>query len=173
MRNNPKVLTIHFRGKRGRKIRDSYLAMTTESTLPDGSTITKPILKELTSQSTSYTFAESRGLIFSTQFAQPAITLLEKATFEDMQAKGLVQEGASFAGHSLGEYGALSAFAEFMPFELLINVVFYRGLAMQVAMERDEHGLTDFSMVAVNPSRVGKCTCQTFHARQKLKLTIC
>ena len=158
VRNNPKVLTIHFRGKRGRKIRDNYLAMTIESTLPDGSKITEPILKELTCQSTSYTFAESRGLISSTQFAQPAITLLEKATFEDMRAKGLFQEGAAFAGHSLGEYGALSAIAEFMPFEKLMSVVFYRGLTMQVALKRDEHGQTDFSMVAVNPSRVGKCT---------------
>lgn len=131
--------------------------MTIETISPDGQTITEPILKGLTRESKSYTFSESRGLVFSTQFAQPSILLLEKATFEDMRSKGLVQAGATFAGHSLGEYGALSALTDFMPLKTLMDVVFYRGLTMQVAMERDQHGRTDFSMVAVNPQRVGKC----------------
>lgn len=130
--------------------------MKVESVSPNGHTVTKPVLHDLNPHTKSYTFKEPRGLIFSTQFAQPAITILEKATFEDMRAKGLIQEGATFAGHSLGEYGALSALAEFMPFRLLMDVVFYRGLAMQMAMDRDERGETDYSMVAVNPSRVGK-----------------
>lgn len=124
---------------------------------PDGHTTTEPLLKGLDPQSTSYTFADAKGLVYSTQFAQPAITTLEKASFEDMRSKGLVQEDGAFAGHSLGEYGALSALADFIPFKTLIGVCFYRGLAMQAAMERDAQGRTEYSMVAVSPVRVGKC----------------
>ena len=160
VRRNPKTLTVYFGGDRGRKIRENYLKMTAESTLPDGRTVIEPILKDLNRKSTSYTFTDTQGLIFSTQFAQPAITLLEKASFEDMRSKGLVQESAAFAGHSLGEYGALSALADFIPFKTLMKVCFYRGLTMQAAMERDAQGHTEYSMIAVNPVRVGKCRSQ-------------
>jgi fatty acid synthase subunit beta len=43
-----------------------------------------------------------------------------------------------------------------MPIESLVSVVFYRGLTMQVAVERDEQGRTNYSMCAVNPSRISK-----------------
>lgn len=158
VRCNPKTLTVHFGGKRGRKIRENYLVMETELTLPNGTIVKTPILSGLTHESKSYTFSESRGLLFSTQFAQPAILLLQKATFEDMRARGLIQQNAIYGGHSLGEYGSLASFSGFMSTKTLMDVVFYRGLTMQVAMERDEHGETNFSMVAVNPKRVGKCT---------------
>lgn len=150
---------MRFRGKEGRRIRENYLAMSVATTSADGTISEKPILEGLTRKSSSYTFSESRGLLYSTQFAQPAITLLEKAAFEDMRAKGLVQEGAAFAGHSLGEYGALAALAEFMPFKKLAGVTFYRGLTMQMGMKRDAAGRSDYSMMAVNPSRVGQCKC--------------
>ena len=131
--------------------------MRIDDTLPDGNIASVPLLKTLHEQSESYTFSDPQGLIFSTQFAQPAIVLLEKACFEDMRSKGLVQEQGMYAGHSLGEYGSLSALADFIPLEALMKLLFYRGLAMQVAMERDENGRTEYSMVAVNPARVGKC----------------
>jgi fatty acid synthase subunit beta, fungi type len=154
VKENPKELTIHFSGKRGRKIRERYMAMNIHAVSPEGRAVSRPVLPNLTSDTPSFTFKETRGLIYSTQFAQPAITILEKASFENLRAKGLIQNNAPFAGHSLGEYGALSALAEFMPFESLMDVVFYRGLAMQMAMDRDEDGGTDYGMVAVNPSRV-------------------
>ena len=81
---------------------------------------------------------------------------MEKASFEDMRSKGLVQRDSSFAGHSLGEYSALAALAEVMPIESLVSVVFYRGLTMQVAVERDETGRSNYGMCAVNPSRISK-----------------
>ncbi|KAJ5689024.1 fatty acid synthase subunit beta [Penicillium macrosclerotiorum] len=130
----------------------------------DGSVVKEPIIKDLTSESKSYTFSDPRGLLFSTQFAQPIIVLLEQAAMADLKHRGVIQEGAGFAGHSLGEYGALSSFAEFMRFEDLLQVVFYRGLAMQLAIERDSQGHTKFSMVAVNPARVGN-----FFTEQVLK----
>lgn len=156
VQNDPKDLTIYFGGKRGRKIRDNYLAMTHKVTLPNGEQVTKPVIEGLNHDSHSHTFRDERGLLFSTQFAQPALTLMEMAELEDLRSKGLVQENGTFAGHSLGEYSALGAFTSFMPIEGLLNLVFYRGLTMQTAMRRDQSGRTDFSMVAVNPSRVSK-----------------
>jgi fatty acid synthase subunit beta, fungi type len=156
VRNDPKKLTVHFGGPRGRKIRDNYLGMTTENILEDGTIVEKPIIKGLTTRSPSYTFQDDRGLLCSTQFAQPAIILMELAALEDMRSRGLVQENAVFAGHSLGEYSALCSLTTFMPLESFLSLVFYRGLAMQVVMKRDEKGQTEFSMVAVNPSRVGR-----------------
>ena len=43
-----------------------------------------------------------------------------------------------------------------MPIESLVSVVFYRGLTMQVAVERDTEGRSNYSMIAVNPSRISK-----------------
>ncbi|KAL9046344.1 MAG: hypothetical protein Q9214_000797 [Letrouitia sp. 1 TL-2023] len=156
VRNDPKSLTVYFGGAKGREIRNNYLAMVIERVRPNGQVVQEPIVKGLTSASQSYTFSDPRGLLYSTQFAQPALVLMEMAAFVDLKSKGLIQEGAAYAGHSLGEYSALGALARVMPMESLVSLVFYRGLTMQVAMERDQEGRTAFSMVAVNPSRVNK-----------------
>ena len=156
VKNNPKELTIHFGGPRGKAIRENYMSMTFESVNADGSIKSERIFKEVNENTTSYTYRSPTGLLSATQFTQPALTLMEKASFEDMRSKGLVQRDSSFAGHSLGEYSALAALAEVMPIESLVSVVFYRGLTMQVAVERDETGRSNYSMCAVNPSRVSK-----------------
>lgn len=75
------------------------------------------------------------------------------ARFSDLTSKGLIQEGASFAGHSLGEYAALSALGGRMPIEKLVAISWVRGLTMQLGVERDARGRSDFSMCAVNPSK--------------------
>ncbi|KAI5360752.1 Putative Acyl transferase domain superfamily, maoC-like dehydratase domain, fatty acid synthase [Septoria linicola] len=156
VKNNPKELTIHFGGARGKAIRKNYMDMTFETVATDGSIKSEKIFKEIKEDTTSYTYRSPTGLLSATQFTQPALTLMEKASFEDMLSKGLVQRDSSFAGHSLGEYSALAALAEVMPIESLVSVVFYRGLTMQVAVERDEAGRSNYSMCAVNPSRIGK-----------------
>ncbi|KAI9713282.1 MAG: beta subunit of fatty acid synthetase [Chrysothrix sp. TS-e1954] len=156
VKENPKELTIHFGGPRGKAIRTNYMNMTFETVAADGAIKSEKIFKEVNEDTTSYTYRSPTGLLSATQFTQPALTLMEKASFEDMRAKGLVQRDSSFAGHSLGEYSALAALAEVMPIESLVSVVFYRGLTMQVAVERDEMGRSNFSMMAVNPSRIGK-----------------
>jgi fatty acid synthase subunit beta, fungi type len=130
--------------------------MTTEKSLAGGTKVQKCIIEGLTSTSTSYTFHDVRGLLYSTQFAQPALVLMQMAVFADMKSKGLIQKNAAFAGHSLGEYAALGAMTEFLPLEPLLDLVFYRGLVMQSAIEKDSLGQSDFSMVAVNPSRLSK-----------------
>lgn len=132
------------------------MAMTFETVNADGTTKSEKIFKEVNESTTSYTYRSPTGLLSATQFTQPALTLMEKASFEDMRSKGLVQRDSSFAGHSLGEYSALAALAEVMPIESLVSVVFYRGLTMQVAVERDEQGRSNYSMCAVNPSRISK-----------------
>ncbi|MCJ1306830.1 beta subunit of fatty acid synthetase [Agyrium rufum] len=156
VRNNPKELTIHFGGPRGKAIRQNYMSMTFETVNADGSIKSEKIFKEINEDTASYTYRSPTGLLSATQFTQPALTLMEKASFEDMRSKGLVQSDSSFAGHSLGEYSALTALAEVMPIESLVAVVFYRGLTMQVAVERDEQGRSTYSMCAVNPSRISK-----------------
>ncbi|KAI9820362.1 MAG: beta subunit of fatty acid synthetase [Pycnora praestabilis] len=156
VKNNPKELTIYFGGPRGKAIRQNYMSMTFESVNADGSIKSEKIFKEVDEDTTSYTYRSPTGLLSATQFTQPALTLMEKASFEDMRSKGLVQRDSSFAGHSLGEYSALAALAEVMPIESLVSVVFYRGLTMQVAVERDETGRSNYSMCAVNPSRISK-----------------
>ncbi|KAF2204997.1 beta subunit of fatty acid synthase [Delitschia confertaspora ATCC 74209] len=156
VKNNPKELTIHFGGPRGKAIRQNYMSMTFETVGSDGSIKSEKIFKEIDENTTSYTYRSPTGLLSATQFTQPALTLMEKASFEDMRAKGLVQRDSSFAGHSLGEYSALAALAEVMPIESLVSVVFYRGLTMQVAVERDETGRSNYSMCAVNPSRISR-----------------
>ncbi|KAF2841120.1 beta subunit of fatty acid synthase [Patellaria atrata CBS 101060] len=156
VKNNPNELTIHFGGPRGKAIRQNYMSMTFETVGSDGTIKSEKIFKEINENTTCYTYRSPTGLLSATQFTQPALTLMEKASFEDMRAKGLVQRDSSFAGHSLGEYSALAALAEVMPIESLVSVVFYRGLTMQVAVERDEAGRSNYSMCAVNPSRISK-----------------
>ena len=130
--------------------------MTFESVAADGSIKSEKIFKEITETTTSYTYRSPTGLLSATQFTQPALTLMEKASFEDMLSKGLVQRDSSFAGHSLGEYSALAALADVMPIESLVSVVFYRGLTMQVAVPRDAAGRSNYAMCAVNPSRISR-----------------
>ncbi|KAL2165067.1 hypothetical protein VTH06DRAFT_363 [Thermothelomyces fergusii] len=156
VRNNPKELTIHFGGPRGKAIRQNYMAMTFETVAADGTIKSERIFKEINENTQSYTYRSPTGLLSATQFTQPALTLMEKASFEDMKAKGLVPRDSTFAGHSLGEYSALAALADVMPIESLVSVVFYRGLTMQVAVERDETGRSNYGMCAVNPSRINK-----------------
>ncbi|KAI0011643.1 sterigmatocystin biosynthesis fatty acid synthase subunit beta [Xylariaceae sp. FL0662B] len=156
LRENPKDITVHFRGRQGQKVLENYLNMKTESITEDGLRRSAPIIPDLDGDSTFYTFSEARGLLHATQFAQPAIILLEKATLEHLRASGLIQEGAVFAGHSLGEYGALSSMAGFVDFKDMLSIGFYRGLMMQFAIPRDSDGQTGYAMMATNPSRVGK-----------------
>ncbi|PYI00383.1 beta subunit of fatty acid synthase [Aspergillus sclerotiicarbonarius CBS 121057] len=160
VKNNPKSVTVHFGGKRGRQIRENYLAITTETVLTDGARVQTPVLPGLTPFSTSYTFTDPRGLLYSTQFAQPAILLFEAAAVADLRTKGYVSPDAMYAGHSLGEFGALSALSSSIPMGALAELAFYRGLMMQASVSRGDQGAA-YGMVAVNPKRVGRCLDET------------
>jgi fatty acid synthase subunit beta len=156
VKNNPKEKIIYFGGLKGEKIRNNYMSLLYDVIDSDGTISTLPLFPKITEESDSFTFRAPNGLLSATQFTQPALTLLEKAAFEDMRSKGLVQENCAFAGHSLGEYSALAAVGDILPLESLVDVVFYRGMAMQSAVKRDSTGCSNYSMVAVNPARVSK-----------------
>lgn len=155
VRNNPKKITVHFGTKKGRQIRSNYLALTRTQVI-NGQEVTEPVIRGLDETSNSITFEEPDGLLFSTQFAQPLISIVNVAEMAALRSRDLVQEGSIFAGHSLGEYSALLACSDFMTVESLLGLTFYRGLVMQNQMTQDADGRTDFSMVAVNPSRIHK-----------------
>ncbi|MCJ1282192.1 beta subunit of fatty acid synthetase [Xylographa opegraphella] len=157
VKNNPKELTIHFGGARGRRIRDNYMAFTyTAASASDDAMETKPIFPTINEDTDSYTYTSAGGLLSATQFTQPALTLMEKAIFEDMRSRGLISDESSFAGHSLGEYGALCSMGGVLSVESLVALSFYRGLSMQITVERDTKGRSNYAMCAIDPGRVGK-----------------
>lgn len=153
--NNPLTKTVHFGGVKGHAIRERYMAMAFESTDEAGNAVTLPLFPEITAASQSYTFQSPKGLLFATQFAQIALVLVELSAFQDMKQRGLIKHDAAFAGHSLGEYASLAAVASVLHVKDLVDVVFYRGLTMQRAVQRDEEGRSNYGMMACNPSRIG------------------
>ena len=91
VKNNPKELTVHFGGPKGKAIRNNYINMVYEVLEADGSLRTTQIFNSIHENSTFYKFQSPTGLLSATQFTQPALTLMEKAAFEDMKSRGLVQ----------------------------------------------------------------------------------
>ncbi|KIJ51487.1 hypothetical protein M422DRAFT_203704 [Sphaerobolus stellatus SS14] len=156
VKNNPKSKTIHFGGIKGQAIRQRYMDMSYDTMDKDGNIKTLPLFADIDARTPAYTFSHPNGLLFATQFAQIALVVTEKAAFEDMRSKGLVAPGSPFAGHSLGEYSALASIADVLPISSLVDVVFYRGITMQRAVERDSENRSNYAMCAVNPSRISK-----------------
>ncbi|KAF8656258.1 hypothetical protein AX16_002694 [Volvariella volvacea WC 439] len=156
VKDNPKEKTIHFGGIKGQAIRQRYMDMTYDTMDKDGNIKTLPLFADIDARTPKYTFSHPNGLLFATQFAQIALVVTEKAAFEDMRMKGFVQKECAFAGHSLGEYSALASIADVLPISALVDVVFYRGITMQRAVERDAQNRSNYAMCAVNPSRISK-----------------
>ena len=80
---------------------------------------------------------------------------MSHAAVEDLHSKGFVQPDAAFAGHSRG-FPTFASIANILPNSSLVDIVFYHGLTMQHAVERDEQSLLSYAMCAVNPSCVSK-----------------
>jgi fatty acid synthase subunit alpha len=156
VKHNPKDKTIHFGGIKGQAIRQRYIDMTFDTLDKDGNVKTLPLFTDINVRTQRYTFSHPNGLLFATQFAQIALVVTEKAAFDDMRSKGLIQRDSAFAGHSLGEYSALASIADVLPISSLVDVVFYRGITMQSAVERDSQNRSNYAMCAVNPSRISK-----------------
>lgn len=147
---------MHFGGARGRAIRKNYMSLTFDAVDDDGKTNCKPIFPNINRTSRSHRFRSVDGLLHETQFTQPALALMEIARFEDMRSRGVVEDASLFAGHSLGEYVALTAMGRIFSVQKVAGLVFYRGLSMQNAVQQDSDGATQYSMCAVNPTRVSK-----------------
>ncbi|EOD49993.1 putative fatty acid synthase subunit beta dehydratase protein [Neofusicoccum parvum UCRNP2] len=172
VQDDPQELTIHFGGPKGRRVRENYLSILRDaaSSPHRGAFVRASEMYQAlhAPRCTSYTFRSHLGLLSATHFTQPALTLMEVARFADLRARGLVAEGAgsglSFAGHSLGEYGALAALGgSLMRVESLAAITFVRGLTMQTAVTRSATGRSAYSMCAVNPSKV--CARRSFGER--------
>lgn len=121
-----------------------------------GKPMQKRLFPSINENTESYTYHSDLGLLSATQFTQPAIIIMEMAIVADLRARQLISPSSSFAGHSLGEYAALINLVEIMPKETAVCIGFYRGLMMQNSVERDQDGRSQFSMCAVDPSRVCK-----------------
>ncbi len=126
------------------------------TTAADGTVTTQKVFQDIDNTTPFYVFRNPAGLLHSTHFTQPAITLMSIARYRDMREKGIIQEGSSFAGHSLGEYSALATLGQLMSVEELMKVVFFRGLTMRLVVDYDSAGRSEYSMCALNPSKVGK-----------------
>ena len=116
----------------------------------DGVVRTLPLFGDINVRTQRYTFSHHTSLFFVTQFTQITLVVAEKAAFEDMQSK----DNAIFASHSLGEYSALASVASILPISSLVEVVFYRGITMQCAAERDSPNCSNYAMCAMKPSRI-------------------
>ena len=137
VQNNPNELTIHFGGAKGRAIRDNYIGMMFETIGEDGALKSEKIFKDIDETTTSY-ICFTNWFVISNSIHPTCIDFNGESCYEDIKSKGLIPSDIMFAGHSLGEYSALSSLANVMPIESLVDVVFYRGMTMQVAVPRDE-----------------------------------
>ncbi|KAJ2026711.1 fatty acid synthase alpha subunit Lsd1, partial [Coemansia sp. S85] len=153
VRTNPNELTVHFDSEIGEEIQRNYMSLT--RVCSDDKSTAVPLFPEITLDSPSYTHQSPTGLLNSTQFTQVALITYAMAAMADMRAHSLVQRGAVFAGHSLGEYAALSSISSILQIENILDLVFFRGMLMQSSIERDSQGRSQYGMVAVDPSRLG------------------
>jgi fatty acid synthase len=109
--------------------------------------------KRLTANGVTYRHPE--GLLNLTQFTQVALATVAFAQTARLREAGADIWPAYFAGHSLGEYNALSAFANVIPLETVLELVFHRGSTMHHLIERDSQGRSNYRMGALRPNQFG------------------
>ncbi|MCI1644298.1 MAG: DUF1729 domain-containing protein [Bifidobacterium crudilactis] len=109
--------------------------------------------KELTANGVTYRHPE--GLLNLTQFTQVALATVAFAQTARLREAGSDIWPAYFAGHSLGEYNALSSFAGIIPLETVLELVFHRGSTMHHLIARDERGRSNYRMGALRPNQFG------------------
>ena len=109
--------------------------------------------KELTAHGVTYRHPE--GLLNLTQFTQVALATVAFAQTARLRESGCDIWPAYFAGHSLGEYNALSSFAQIIPLETVLELVFHRGSTMHHLIDRDAQGRSNYRMGALRPNQFG------------------
>ncbi|AZA11986.1 type I polyketide synthase [Corynebacterium gerontici] len=114
------------------------------------------------------TFTHPKGVLFLTQFTQVAMATLGVAQIAEMREAGVLQERAYFAGHSVGEYNALAAFAGVLSLENVLEIVYRRGLTMHRLVERDEDGNSNYGLAALRPHKMGLSADSVFEYVQNL-----
>lgn len=95
------------------------------------------------------------GILNLTQFTQVALATVAFAQTARLREMGALVDSAYFAGHSLGEYNALSAYGQVFPLENVLEIVYHRGSTMHQLVERDAQGRSNYRMGALRPNQFG------------------
>lgn len=101
------------------------------------------------------TYHHPQGVLFLTQFTQVAMATLGVATIAQMREAEALNRRAFFAGHSVGEYNALAAYAGVLSLENVVEIVYLRGLTMHKLVERDAQGVSNYGLAALRPNKLG------------------
>ncbi|MCJ7858881.1 type I polyketide synthase [Corynebacterium kalidii] len=101
------------------------------------------------------TYQHPDGVLYLTQFTQVALATLALAQTARLREADALVADAYYAGHSLGEYTALSAYAGTIGLETVLEVVFHRGSTMHHLIPRDENGRSNYRMGALRPNQFG------------------
>lgn len=113
-------------------------------------------------------FTHPKGVLFLTQFTQVAMACLGVAQIAQMREDHALNQRAYFAGHSVGEYNALAAYAAVLSLENVIEIVYQRGLTMHRLVERDEHGNSNYGLAALRPHKMGLNAASVFDYVQSI-----
>ena len=73
----------------------------------------------------------------------------------ELREAEVLDEDAYFAGHSVGEYNALAAFAGVLDAAAVLEVVYRRGLTMHALVPRDAEGRSNYGLAALRPDKCG------------------
>ena len=100
-------------------------------------------------------FHHPEGVLNLTQFTQVSMATLGLAQAAELREAGVLDEDAYFAGHSVGEYNALAAFAGVLDAAAVLEVVYHRGLTMHSLVPRDANGRSNYGLAALRPDKCG------------------
>ncbi|HQR79303.1 MAG TPA: DUF1729 domain-containing protein [Actinomycetota bacterium] len=101
------------------------------------------------------TYRHPAGVLFLTQFTQVAMATLACAQVAELRERGVFDETAVTAGHSVGEYNALAAVTGTLPLPDLLELVFARGSAMHGLVPRAADGSSQYRLAVVRPHLAG------------------